>query len=129
MSTIYSTEQVGAEPVNIKWKVVRGDTATLRIDFLEDDEITTIDIDDWTFTSTSYDPSGDVLDELTVNKYDGYVIVTAPPDLTTFWGNGYRNVVANLPFDVQIITDDDVVWTPIIGTISVYSDITPGGLW
>jgi hypothetical protein len=128
MSTISSIEQVGAEPINIKWKVVRGDTATLRVDFLEDDETTEIDIDDWTFSATSYDSSGDLLDELTVTKYNGYVIVTAPSDLTTFWGNGYKNVVANLPFDVQIVTDDDVVWTPIIGTISVYSDITPGGL-
>ena len=128
MSTISSIEQVGADPISIKWKVVRGDTATLRVDFLEDDETTKIDIDDWTVSATSYDPSGDLLDELTVTKYDGYVIVTAPSDLTTFWGSGYRNVVANLPFDIQIITDDDVVWTPIIGTISVYSDITPGGL-
>lgn len=128
MSTISSIEQVGAEPINIKWKVVRGDTATLRVDFLEDNETTAIDIDNWTFSATSYDSAGDVLDELTVTKYDGYVIVTAPPDLTTFWGNGYRSVVANLPFDIQVVTDDDVVWTPIIGTISVYSDITPGGL-
>ena len=108
--------------------MVRGDTATLRVDFLEDDETTPISITNWTFSATSYDSTGDVLDELTVTKYTGYVIVTAPPDLTTFWGNGYRSVVANLPFDIQVVTDDDVVWTPIIGTISVYSDITPGGL-
>jgi hypothetical protein len=100
---------------------------TLRVDFLEDNETTAIDIDNWTFSATSYDSAGDVLDELTVTKYDGYVVVTAPPDLTTFWGNGYRSVVANLPFDIQVVTDDNVVWTPIIGTISVYSDITPGG--
>ncbi len=53
MSTISSIEQVGAEPINIKWKVVRGDTATLRVDFLEDDETTEIDIDDWTVSATS----------------------------------------------------------------------------
>lgn len=128
MSTISSIEQVGAEPINIKWKVVRGDTATLRIDFLEDDEITPIDISEWTFSSTSYDSSGDVLDELTVTKYTGYVVVTAQPDLTTFWGIGYRSTVAELPFDVQIVTDDNIVWTPVIGTIHVFSDITPGGL-
>jgi len=34
-STISSIDQVGASPINIQWKVVRGDTATLKIEFLE----------------------------------------------------------------------------------------------
>jgi hypothetical protein len=123
-----SINQVGANPINIKWKVVRGDTATLRVDFLEDDEITTIDIDDWTFSSSSYDASGDLLDELIVDKYDGYVVITAPAETTKYWGVGYRSIVADLPFDLEITTDEDVVWTPIIGTITVYSDISPGAL-
>jgi len=123
-----SINQVGANPVNIKWKVVRGDTATLRVDFLEDDEATVIDIDDWSFTSSSYDASGDLLDELTVDKYDGYVIITVPAETTKYWGVGYKSIVADLPFDLEITTDDDVVWTPILGTITVYSDITPGAL-
>jgi hypothetical protein len=123
-----SINQVGANPVNIKWKVVRGDTATLRVDFLEDDEVTPIDIDDWSFISSSYDSSGDLLDELTVDKYDGYVIITAPAETTKYCGVGYKSIVADLPFDLEITTDDDVIWTPIIGTITVYSDITPGAL-
>ena len=123
-----SINQVGANLVNIKWKVVRGDTATLRVDFLEDDEITVIDIDNWSFVSSSYDASGDLLDELVVDKYDGYVIITAPSETTKYWGVGYKTIVADLPFDLEITTDDDVVWTPIIGTITVYSDISPGAL-
>jgi hypothetical protein len=123
-----SINQVGANPINIKWKVVRGDTATLRVDFLEDDEITVIDIDDWSFASSSYDASGDLLDELIVDKYDGYVIITAPAETTKYWGVGYKSIVADLPFDLEITTDDSVVWTPIIGTITVYSDISPGAL-
>ncbi len=123
-----SINQVGANPINIKWKVVRGDTATLRVDFLEDDETTVIDIDDWSFASSSYDASGDLLDELVVDKYDGYVIITAPAETTKYWGVGYKSIVADLPFDLEITTDDSVVWTPIIGTITVYSDISPGAL-
>jgi hypothetical protein len=123
-----SINQVGANPINIKWKVVRGDTATLRVDFLEDDEITVIDIDDWSFASSSYDASGDLLDELIVDKYGGYVIITAPAETTKYWGVGYKSIVADLPFDLEITTDDSVVWTPIIGTITVYSDISPGAL-
>ena len=127
-----SIDQVGASPINIQWKVVRGDTATLKIEFLEDDELTPIDISDWTFVSSSYDSSGDTLDELTVEKYTGYVIITATSDITKFWGLGYRNTVLELPFDLEIIIpnsesgaiEPEITWTPVIGTIVVLSDIT-----
>jgi hypothetical protein len=127
-----SIDQVGASPINIQWKVVRGDTATLKIEFLEDDEVTPIDISDWTFISSSYDASGDTLDELTVEKYTGYVIITATSDITKLWGSGYRNTVLELPFDLEIIIPSDIsgaiepeiTWTPLIGTIVVLSDIT-----
>ena len=131
-----SIDQVGASPINIQWKVVRGDTATLKIEFLEDDEVTPIDISDWTFTSSSYDASGDTLDELTVEEYTGYVIITAISDITKLWGVGYRNTVLELPFDLEIVIPSDdsgaiepeITWTPVIGTIVVLSDITGTGL-
>ena len=137
MSSVTSSiDQVGASPINIQWKVVRGDTATLRIDFLEDDEVTFVDISDWTFVSSSYDSSGDTLDELTVEKYTGYVIITALSETTKLWGTGYRNTVLELPFDLEIIIPNDesgaiepeITWTPVIGTIVVLSDITGTGL-
>ena len=131
-----SIDQVGASPINIQWKVVRGDTATLKIEFLEDDEVTPIDISDWTFTSSSYDASGDTLDELTVEEYTGYVIITAISDITKLWGVGYRNTVLELPFDLEIVIPSDdsgaiepeITWTPVIGTIVVLSDVTGTGL-
>ena len=137
MSSVTSSiDQVGASPINIQWKVVRGDTATLKIEFLEDDEVTPIDISDWTFTSSSYDASGDTLDELTVEEYTGYVIITAISDITKLWGVGYRNTVLELPFDLEIVIPSDdsgaiepeITWTPVIGTIVVLSDITGTGL-
>ena len=135
-SVTASIDQVGASPINIQWKVVRGDTATLKIEFLEDDEVTPIDISDWTFTSSSYDASGDTLDELTVEEYTGYVIITAISDITKLWGVGYRNTVLELPFDLEIVIPSDdsgaiepeITWTPVIGTIVVLSDITGTGL-
>ena len=135
-SVTASIDQVGASPINIQWKVVRGDTATLRIDFLEDDEVTPINISTWTFVSSSYDSSGDTLDELTVEKYTGYVIITATSEITKLWGVGYRNTVLELPFDLEIIIPNDesgaveseVTWTPVIGTIVVLSDVTGTGL-
>lgn len=129
--TISKIEQVGADPINIQWKVVRGDTATLKIEFLENDEKTYIDTTDWSYAASSYDSSGDILDELTVDAYSGYAIITAPASLTAFWGIGYKNVVAELPFDLEVtITDgaDETIWTPVLGTITVLSDITPSGL-
>ena len=135
-SVTASIDQVGASPINIQWKVVRGDTATLRIDFLEDDEVTPINISTWTFVSSSYDSSGDTLDELTVEKYTGYVIITALSETTKLWGTGYRNTVLELPFDLEIVIPNDesgaiepeITWTPVIGTIVVLSDITGTGL-
>jgi hypothetical protein len=125
-------EKYGASPANIQWTVVRGDTATLLVEFLEDDEITPFDCDSWTFKATSYDPMGNVLDNLTTTVDDNKVTITAPASITENWGTGYNQVAAELRFDLQVIIeggsglDADTVWTPVIGTICVLSDMTPG---
>jgi hypothetical protein len=123
-------EKYGATPANIQWTVVRGDTATLQVQFLEDDEITGWDTDGWTYTATAYDSNGDVLDELSVSA-DGYELtIEALPEVTERWGSSYRSVVAELPFDLQVTIPGvsvDTTWTPIIGTICVLGDITPSG--
>lgn len=125
-------EKYGASPANIQWTVVRGDTATLLVEFLEDDEVTPFDCSEWTFTATSYDPMGDLLDNLTVDVDGNEVTITAPASITEEWGTGYKQVAAELRFDLQVIieggsgVDADTVWTPVIGTICVLSDMTPG---
>jgi hypothetical protein len=118
-------EIFGADPVNIRWSIVRGDTSTLRVDFLENDETTVIDISDWSFIASAYDRKTDIIDELEVEAFDGYVIVTAPADITAFWGTTYGGLVAELTFDLEV-TIDDTVWTPVIGTISVIGDVAGG---
>jgi len=120
----------GATPASIQWKVVRGDTATLNIEFLEDDEINGFDCDGWTYSATTYDLSGDVLDELVVESEGHFVTIIAPASLTVNWGSGYKNVVSELPFDLQVnipAVGENTIWTPIIGTITVLGDVTPGG--
>ena len=122
--------QIGATPATVQWNVVRGDTATLRVDFYEEDEATFIDTSTWEYRATAYDSSGDVLDELLVNASTGYVTITAPASMTLSWGSAYKTIVAELPFDLSVIipaTGEDTVWTPIIGRIKVLGDITPGG--
>jgi hypothetical protein len=124
-------QKYGADPASVQWKVVRGDTATLEVEFLEIDETTPFDTDGWTYKATSYDPTGSVLDDLMVTATTGSVVITADACLTEKWGIGYKTVVAELPFDLQITipaaTGEDTVWTPVIGTICVLGDITPGG--
>lgn len=121
--TMCGPDIFGADPVRIKWNVVRGDTASLRVEFLDDDEVTHFDISDWTFSSSSYDPKGDIIDELTVTPGNGYVDIIAGPELTQFWGTGYGSALAELNFDLQV-TIDDTVWTPVIGNILVIGDVS-----
>lgn len=125
-------EKYGASPANIQWTVVRGNSATLKIEFFEDDEITYWDTDGWTFLSTSYDPTGDVLDELLVTEEAGYVTISIPAETTLNWGNQYKSVVSELPFDLQVTIpggsgEQDIIWTPVVGTICVLGNVTPGG--
>lgn len=118
----------GADPATINWSVVRGDTANLRVEFLEDDESTFVDISDWEFSASAYDFKADVTDELEVIVYDGYVEVLITPEISANWGTGFRNKVAELAFDLQVTIDGETVWTPVIGSISVLADVTGGSL-
>jgi hypothetical protein len=119
-----SSTSFGSSPVNVKWNITRGDTATLTVQFLEDDEVTLVDTSDWEYVSSAYDPKGDVLDELEVEESNGTVTITAPADITVNWGVGSGSVLAELAFDLEITIDNDTVWTPIIGTIVVLGDVS-----
>ena len=118
----------GADPMNIKWVVVRGDTSPLRVEFYQDDEVTPYDTTGWTYKSSTYDFTGDIIDELDVTPHNGYVEITATPDITQYWGTGYKTTVSELAFDLQVTVDGQIVWTPVIGTISVLGDVTGGNL-
>jgi hypothetical protein len=123
-------EKYGANPANIQWTVVRGDSATLKVEFLEDDEVTYFDTDGWTYSATAYDSTGDILDELEVVGSDGYAEIKISSTVTGYWGTKYKSVVGELPFDLQVTipqSGDDITWTPVVGTICVLGDVTPGG--
>jgi hypothetical protein len=120
-------ESFGNTPAIVKWNVVRGDTARLRVDFLQNDEVTVFDIDEWNFASTTYDNRGDILDSLTVEVENGYVNIIAPPEITSFWGSGYNGTVAEIAFDLEVQIGD-IIWTPVLGTIKVAADVTAGTL-
>ena len=123
---LFGPEIFGANPATIKWNIVRGDTSPLRVEFLEDDEIAYFDTTDWTYKATAYDPKSDYLDELEVTSYPGYVDIKAPASVTELWGTGYKSVVAELTFDLQVVIDGTTVWTPVIGNIVVLGDVSGG---
>ena len=129
-------QQFGSEPVNVQWKVVRGSNGSITIDFLEIDETTSFDTAGWTYKATSYDATGNVLDDLPTEATTGSVTITVDSCITENWGTGYKNIVAELPFDLQItipgetvsgVTAEDTIWTPVVGTICVLGNVTPGG--
>lgn len=126
--TTCEPEFFGADPSNIKWNVVRGDTAELKIEFYENDEVTPYDTTGWEYAASAYDFRGDVVDELTVVPGVGYATILIEPEISSLWGEGYRSSVAELAFDLEVTVDADTVWTPVIGTISVIADVTAGGL-
>lgn len=117
----------GADPAIIKWQVVRGDTATMRVEFYEANEATPYTTDDWVYTASAYDPRLDTIDELDVVAHDGYVEITANANVTKLWGSGHSSIVGELLFDLQITKPDDTVWTPVVGSIVVLGDVTYGG--
>ena len=87
-------------------------------------KVTYFDISDWTFEATTYDPQSDTLDSLEVSRGTGYVDILAPASITGLWGFGFKPVVTELTFDLQVTIDGETIWTPLIGTISVLGDIT-----
>lgn len=121
-------DSFGASPASVKWTVVRGDTARLRVEFLNSDEVTMYDTSTWTFISTAYDPKSDTSYTLNTVANNGFVDISVSPAVTATWGNGSKPMSAELSFDLQVTIDNDTVWTPILGTINVLSDVTPGGV-
>jgi hypothetical protein len=118
-------EIFGSDPANINWQIVRGDTSTIKVEFLDNDEIAYYDTTDWTYSASAYDRKTDIIDELEIEEHDGYVIITAPAEITSFWGSTYGGKVAELQFDLEVIIDD-TTWTPVLGTISVLGDVSSG---
>jgi hypothetical protein len=123
-------EFVGADPAQVKWRVVRGDTSSLEFQFLENDETTFLDLSDWTFSATAFNSKTNSADSLDVSVNDGAATVTADANITETWGTGINQSISlELKFDLQATRiSDGVVWTPAIGIIQVISDVTTNTL-
>lgn len=126
------TQVLGANPANIHWNVVRGDTAKIKITFFESNEVTEFDTDEWTYVATAYNPANNTYYELSVIEGDGFIEIIATPEISNAWGTAASGIVAELAFDLEVTIPavapetEDTIWTPVIGTISVIGDITRG---
>jgi len=118
---------IGAEPSNIKWTIVRGDDASATFYWYEDDGATAKDTTGWTYLASAYNAKTSTKYTLTVASAAGYVTVSIPNATSAQWGTGSSNIVAELKFDLQV-TISSKKWTPVIGNIVVYSDITGSAL-
>ena len=60
MTSSCGPEVFGADPANIQWSVVRGDTSTLRVEFYENDETTAYNTATWDYAATvpGHKPAG-----------------------------------------------------------------------
>jgi hypothetical protein len=122
-----SVISIGSEPSNIKWTIVRGDDASASFYWYEDDGTTAKNTTGWTYLASAYDPKTATKYALTVTSGTGYVTVSIPNATSATWGTGSSNIVAELKFDLQV-TISSKKWTPVIGSIVVYSDITGSSL-
>ena len=123
MSNCSIPENFGADPAYVQWRVVRGDTARIRIEFYETDGETAYNISGWSFASTAYDLKNGGFDTLTVTAGSGYVDITAPANVTATWGTGQSAILNELSFDLQVTISGEK-WTPVIGKIMVLADVT-----
>jgi hypothetical protein len=117
------SDSFGSDPAFVQWKIVRGDTARIRIEFYQPDGVTYYDISSWSFNSTAYNIKDGGFTTLTVTAGSGYVDITAPASTTTTWGSGQSSIATEMSFDLQVIVDGDT-WTPVVGKITVISDVT-----
>lgn len=116
--------EVGSSPANVTWNVVRGDTATLLVQFFENDEVTPIDTDNWSFAASAFNPRTNTRYTLVTDEGSNAVTISADPATTEEWGTGIAATVAELTYDLEVTMEDGVVWTPVIGTIKVTGDVT-----
>lgn len=123
---------LGANPANIHWNVVRGDTSKIRINFFETNEVDDLSTDGWLYAATAYNPANNTYHELLVIEENGFIEIIATPEISNAWGTAASGIVAELAFDLEITIPavepetEDTIWTPVIGTISVVGDITRG---
>lgn len=121
---------LGSEPPQIVWTIVRGDTSSFRV-YATDDTKTPINVPDWTISMQIKRPNN--VEDLGTITDDATLIVELYPVQTSSDDDGEFTVFLNSEnselletgdiFDIQI-TDGFRVWTVGQGRIVVIEDVT-----
>ena len=117
-----SPYQIGSEPPQSIWTIVRGDTASFKM-YVQDDAGQPLEISDWTIEMDFYRPS------------TTSVILTVTPEADADDGPGEFTVYLEYDeteiletddeFDIQMATTSNaIVWTVLQGTVNMIEDIT-----
>lgn len=117
-----SPYQIGSEPPQSIWTIVRGDTASFKM-YVQDDAGEPLEISDWTIAMDFYRPS------------TTSVVLTVTPEADEDDGPGEFTVYLEYDeteiletddeFDIQMATTANaIVWTVLQGNINMVEDIT-----
>ena len=117
-----SPYQIGSEPPQSIWTIVRGDTASFKM-YVQDDAGEPLVIEDWTISMDFYRPSTTSV-VLTVtpeaDEDDG------PGEFTVYLEYDETEILETADeFDIQMATTANaIVWTVLQGTVKMIEDIT-----
>ena len=114
------TVNLGSEPPEIVWTVVKGDTASFRV-YVYDDEKNPIDVSEWNLAVDFYRPE---TEETIVSITPEVTEEDELGSFTVFLGASQSDQLeTDDQFDIQI-SNDTVVWTVGMGTMVMIGDIT-----
>lgn len=109
---------IGSEPPQIQWTIVRGDTASFRV-YVTDDARVPLDISEWTISADF--------------KQENSIVVSTTPAVGGDDGDGEFTVSLTAAqtevletgdvFDIQL-SDETRVWTVAQGRMVVIEDVT-----
>lgn len=129
-STKNNSYNLGSEPPQIVWTIVRGDTSSFRV-YATDDTKTPINVPDWTISMEIKRPNNQ--SDLGKITDDATLVAELYPIPTSSDGDGEFTVFLNSAnsqlletgdiFDIEI-TDGFRVWTVGQGRIVVVEDVT-----
>lgn len=115
--------QIGSEPPQSVWTIVRGDTASFKM-YVQDDAGNPLIISDWAIEMDFYRPSTDSIVLTVIPEADPD---DGPGEFTVFLAYDQTEILeSGDKFDIQISLQpgNTIVWTVLQGTVKMIEDFT-----
>ncbi len=129
MSSIHKAV-LGPDPVNITWNVRCGEESSLSVDLFEEDGITPLSSDGWTFIISVYNKPDHNFFDLPYTLENGILTITADSSVTEAFARPDNISIKTLPFDIQGFKEGiDInkqeesfgVWAAVMGEVKAFS--------